>query len=212
MPFHIPAVSQLALSMDWRGGHRADWKGQLCVPGAKPRDGRSRIPQHQANAAPAHPAPSYRHWLCLFRLSRSLLLLLALLGACVQGRFPPLHSPCHVPKSPEAPHVPSPGCQATPNPSRVARGWVPLRLPWPCVAGAPSIGWSHRAQAAFPALPCTIKGPLATPRLWKNAMKTSCSYFCSLNTEPGHSGGLHNTVSCTPLWSQFSQQGDMLFP
>lgn len=96
MPFHIPAVSQLVLSMDWRGGHIADWKGQLCVPGAKPRDGRSRIPQHQANAAPAHPAPSYRHWLRLFRLSRSLLLLLALLGGLCSRQVPapPQSLPC----------------------------------------------------------------------------------------------------------------------
>lgn len=89
MPFHITAVSQLPLSVHWRGGHRADWQGELCLPGPIPRDGRSQIPRHQADAAPAHPAPSYRHWLCLFRLSRSLILLSALFAACFLGRFPP---------------------------------------------------------------------------------------------------------------------------
>lgn len=72
------------------------------------------------------------------------------------------HTPCHVPNSPEAPHVPSPGCQATPNPSRVAREWVPLGG----CHGRGALGL-HQGQAAFPELPYTVMGPLATPWLWK---------------------------------------------
>lgn len=125
MPFHSPAVSQLAVSGLERGTEQTRRASSGCQ---EPTQGRPK---------PDPAAPGRR---CPGTLSTFLQTLAVPLppqpilapAACPAGgllsrQVPSPDAPCHVLNSPEAPDVPSPGCQATPHPSRVATEWVPLR-------------------------------------------------------------------------------------
>lgn len=127
MPFHITAVSQLPLSVHWRGGHRADWQGGAVPAGTHPQGRPEPDPTAPGRRCPGTPSTFLQTLAVPLPPQPILDPAVCPVRGLFSGQVPAARrTPCHVPNSPEAPHVPSPGCQATPNPSRVAREWVPL--------------------------------------------------------------------------------------
>lgn len=179
------------------------------MPGANPRECWSQIPQHQGPTLPRHIQHLPTDPGC---------------ASCTSAHpcSCPLPSWGPVSKAASRPHtlpalfpafqrhllsraLTARQCQIPPRCQGMGPAEAAMALsPWSSI---------HRLEPTSPGgIPCVTLhgyGTAAHSVALKNTMKTSCSHFCSLKAEPGHSGGLRSPISCTPLWARFSQQADV---